>query len=243
MKFAVIGGSGLIGSRVVEKLNAGGHDAVAVSRSTGVDVVSGEGLQAAVADVDVVIDVTNSPTADGAAIAFFQTSTDNLLAASGKAGVGHYVVLSMVGADRVPQQDYSRAKVRQENVLKAGPIPYSIVRATQFMEFVDAILDWTTEGDVVRLPPTLVQPIAAADVAAAVALVAAGSPLNGALDIAGPDVYRLDELGRLTLASRHDGRRVVTDDGAGMFAGIDGDALIARDGARIAATRYVDWLG
>jgi uncharacterized protein YbjT (DUF2867 family) len=167
---------------------------------------------------------------------------DNLLAASDKAGVGHFVILSIVGVDQVPDLDYYRAKVLQENILKAGPIPYSILRATQFMEFMDATLAMTTDGDTVRLPRTAIQPIAAADVASVVAEVATGGPRNGVVDIAGPDVYALDELGRLTLTAENDGRSVVTDDTAGMFAAVHGDVLIAPAGARIAPTHYTDWL-
>ncbi|MGH3620117.1 MAG: SDR family oxidoreductase, partial [Pseudonocardiaceae bacterium] len=242
MKFAVIGGTGLIGSRVVENLNAAGHQAVPHSLSTGVDIITGQGLEAAVAGADVVINLTNSPTFDDASLAFFQTSMDNLLAASEKAGIGHFVTLSIVGVDQVPDLDYYRAKVLQENILRAGPIPYSIVRATQFMEFIDATLSMTTDGDTVHLPRTPIQPIAAADVSSIVAEVAAGSPLNGVVNIAGPDVYPLDELGRLTLTAKSDGRPVVTDDTAGMFAAVHGDVLTAPDDARIAPTHYTDWL-
>ncbi|MCZ0986933.1 SDR family oxidoreductase [Streptomyces diastatochromogenes] len=242
MKFAVIGGTGLIGSRVVKKLNAAGHEAVPHSQSTGVDVITGEGLAEAVADADVLVNLTNSPTFDDASPAFFQTSMDNVLAAAQKGGVGHVVILSIVGADRVPGLDYYRAKVLQEDILKAGPIPYSIVRATQFMEFMDAVLSWTTEGDTVRLPTTPLQLIAAQDVSDTVAEVAAGAPLNGTLEVAGPDVLPLDELGRITLEVHPDGRTVVTDDTAGMFAAVQGDALIARGDARIAPTHYSDWL-
>ena len=179
MKFAVIGGTGLIGSQVVKNLNAAGHEAVPHSQSTGVDVISGQGLDEAVAGADVVVNLTNSPTFDEASRAFFQTSMDNLLASAQKGGVGHFVILSIVGAEQVPELDYYRAKVLQENILAAGPIPYSIVRATQFMEFMDAVLSWTADGDTVRLPATPIQPIAAKDVAGAVAEVAAGAPLNG----------------------------------------------------------------
>lgn len=242
MRFAVIGGTGLIGSRVVENLNAAGHQAVAHSLSTGVDVITGQGLETAVAGVDVVINLTNSPTFDAASLAFFRTSMDNLLAVSGRGGVGHFVILSIVGVDQVPDLDYYRAKVLQEDILKAGPIPYSIVRATQFMEFMDATLSMTADGDTVRLPRTPIQPIAAADVSSVVAEVAAGSPLNGVVNIAGPDVYPLDELGRLTLTSKGDGRRVVTDDTAGMFAVVHGDVLTAPSDARVAPVHYTDWL-
>ncbi|MCN9243738.1 NAD(P)H-binding protein [Streptomyces sp. RY43-2] len=242
MKLAVIGGTGLIGARVVKVLTSAGHEAAPHSHSTGVDVLTGKGLAEAVAGADVVVNLTNSPTFDDASPAFFRTSMDHLLAAAQKIGVGHVVILSIVGADQVPGLDYYRAKVLQEDILKAGPIPYSIVRATQFMEFMDAVLSWTTEGDTVHLPTTPLQPIAAQDVSDAVAEVAVGDPLNGTLDIAGPDVFPLDELGRITLAARPDGRTVVTDDTAGMFAAVHGDALIAKGGARIAPTHYRDWL-
>ncbi|MFC8260640.1 SDR family oxidoreductase [Streptomyces sp. NPDC057291] len=242
MKFAVMGGTGRIGSQVVKKLKASGHEAVPHSLSTGVDIITGQGLDEAVAGVDVVVNLTNSPTFDDASPAFFQTSMDNLLAACRKGGVGHVVILSIVGAEQVPGLDYYRAKVLQENILKAGSIPYSIVRATQFMEFMDSVLAMTTEGDTVRLPPTPIQPIAAQDVSDAVAEVAAGTPLNGILNVAGPDVFPLDELGRITLNARPDGRTVVTDDTAGMFAAAHGDVLTAKGDARIAPTHYADWL-
>ncbi|MFF4867443.1 SDR family oxidoreductase [Streptomyces sp. NPDC001231] len=242
MKCAVIGGTGLIGSQVVKKLKAAGHEAVPLSLSTGVDVISGQGLEEAVAGADVVINLTNSPTFDEASLTFFQTSMDNILAASHKGGVGHVVILSIVGTDQVPDLVYYQAKTLQENILKAGPIPYSIVRATQFMEFIDAILSSTTEGDTVRLPSTPIQPIAAQDVSDTVAEVAAGSPLNSTRNIAGPDVFSLDELGRVTLNARPDGRTVVTDDTAGMFAAVHGDAITAKGDARIAPTHYSDWL-
>ncbi|MFF1649898.1 SDR family oxidoreductase [Streptomyces sp. NPDC058240] len=241
MKFAVIGGTGLIGSQVVKNLNAAGHEAVPHSQSTGVDVLTGQGLDAAVAGADVVVNLTNSPTFDEASPAFFQTSMDNLLAAAHKSGVGHFVILSIVGADQVPELDYYRAKVLQEKLLAAGPIPYSIVRATQFMEFMDAVLSWTADGDTVGLPATPIQPIASKDVANAVAEVAAGAPLNGIRNIAGPEIFSLDELGRITLSRKGDGRTVVTDPTAGMFAVVKGDVLTDKD-AHLAPTRYADWL-
>jgi uncharacterized protein YbjT (DUF2867 family) len=242
MKFAVIGGTGLIGSQVVQNLNAAGHEAVPHSLSTGVDVLTGQGVDAALAGADVVVNLTNSPTFDDASLAFFQTSMDNLLAAAQRAGVGHFVILSIVGVDQVPELDYYRAKTLQEDILKAGPVPYSIVRATQFMEFIDAVLSSTADNDTVRLPRTPLQPVAAADVAATVADVAAGSPVGGTLDLAGPEVYPLDELGRITLAAKGDKRSVTTDDTAGMFAVVHGDVLTAKNGARIAPTHYIDWL-
>jgi uncharacterized protein YbjT (DUF2867 family) len=241
MKCAVIGGTGLIGSQVVTKLNAAGHEAVPHAQSTGVDVISGQGLDEAVAGADVVVNLTNSPTFDEASPAFFRTSMNNLLAAARKGGVGHVVILSIVGADQVPELDYYRAKVLQEDILAAGPIPYSIVRATQFMEFIDAVLSWTTDGDTVRLPATPIQPIASDDVADAVAEVAAGAPLNGVRNIAGPEIFSLDELGRITLSHKGDSRTVVTDPTAGMFAVVKGDVLTDKD-AHLAPTRYADWL-
>jgi uncharacterized protein YbjT (DUF2867 family) len=242
MKIAVIGGTGLIGSKVVKNLNAAGHEALACSPSTGVDITTGKGLDKAVAGADVVVNLTNSPTFDDASLTFFQTSMDNLLAAAQKGGVRHAVILSIVGAEQVPELDYFRAKVLQEDILKAGPIPYSIVRATQFMEFMDAVLTWTTEGDTVRLPATPIQPIAAQDVADAVTEVAAGTPLNGTRDIGGPDVFTLDELGRVTLDARSDSRTVVLDDTAGMYAAVRGDVLTTKGDARLAPTHYTDWL-
>jgi uncharacterized protein YbjT (DUF2867 family) len=241
MKIAVIGGTGLIGSQVVKNLNAAGHEAVPHSQSTGVDIISGRGLEEAVAGVDVVVNLTNSPTFDEASPAFFQTSMDNLLAAARKGGAGHFVILSIVGTDQVPELDYYRAKALQENILAAGPIPYSIVRATQFMDFMDAVLSWTADGDTVRLPATPIQPIASEDVAAAVAEVAAGAPLNGIRSIAGPEIFPLDELGRITLSHKGDSRTVVTDPTAGMFAVVKGDVLTDKN-ARLAPTRYADWL-
>jgi uncharacterized protein YbjT (DUF2867 family) len=241
MKFAVIGGTGLIGSQVVKDLNAAGHEAVPHSPSTGIDVISGKGLDEAVAGADVIVNVTNSPTFDEASAAFFQTSMDNLLAAGRKGGVGHFVILSILGADQVPELDYYRAKVLQEDILAAGPIPYSIVRATQFMEFIDAVMSWTADGDTVRLPATQVQPIASKDVAAAVAEVAAGTPLNGIHNIGGPEIFPLDELGRITLSHKSDDRTVVTDPSAGMFAAVKGDVL-TDEHAHLAPTRYADWL-
>jgi uncharacterized protein YbjT (DUF2867 family) len=242
MKIAVIGGTGLIGSQVVKILNAGGHQAVPHSPSSGVDLLSGRGLPEALNGVDVVVNLTNSPTFDDASPAFFQTTMDNLLAAAATAGVRHAVILSIVGAERVPDLVYYRAKVLQEDILKAGPVPYSIVRATQFFEFVDAALSWTADEHTVRLPATLIQPMAAADVAQAVADVSAGAPLQGTRNVAGPEVFRLDELGKITLAARGDHRTVVTDNTAGLFAAASGDALLAKDGAVIAKTTYRDWL-
>ncbi|MEU1710823.1 NAD(P)H-binding protein [Streptomyces sp. NPDC005706] len=241
MKIAVIGGTGLIGSQVVRNLTAAGHEAVPHSKSTGVDIISGQGLEEATAGADVIVNLTNSPTFDEASLGFFQTSMDNLLAAAHKGGVGHFVILSIVGVDQVPELDYYQAKALQEKILTDGPIPYSIVRATQFMDFMDAVLSWTADADTVRLPATPIQPIASKDVATAVAEVATGTPLNGIRNIAGPEVFTLDEVGRITLAHKGDHRTVVTDPTAGMFAVVKGDVLTDTD-AHLAPTRYTDWL-
>ncbi|MEV6231327.1 NAD(P)H-binding protein [Saccharopolyspora shandongensis] len=242
MKIAVIGGTGLIGSQVVKILNASGHEAVPHSPSTGLDLLSGQGLPEALDKADVVVNLTNSPTFDEASLEFFQKTMDNLLAAAEAAGVGHAVVLSIVGADQVPGLVYYRAKVLQEDILKAGSVPYSIVRATQFFEFIDAVLSWTADEKTVRLPATRVQPMAAAEVARAVADVAVGTPLQGTRDVAGPEVFTLDELGKIALAARGDHRTVLTDDSAGMFAAAPGDVLIAKNDAVITKTSYRDWL-
>jgi uncharacterized protein YbjT (DUF2867 family) len=242
MKIAVIGGTGLIGSQVVKILKAGGHEAVPHSPSTGVDLLSGQGLPQALSGASVVVNLTNSPTFDDASPAFFQKTMDNLLAAAQAAGVGHAVILSIVGAELVPDLVYYRAKVLQEDILRSGPVPYSIVRVTQFFEFIDAAMSWTADEKTVRLPATLIQPIASADVSQAVAGVSAAAPLQGTRNFAGPEIFALDELGRITLAARGDHRTVVTDSSAGLFAAVTGDALIAKDGAVIARTTYREWL-
>ncbi|MFI7669872.1 SDR family oxidoreductase [Nocardia sp. NPDC049526] len=241
MKIAVIG-TGLIGSQVVQKLTAAGHDATGHSRSTGIDLLTGDGLDEALRGAEVVVDVANSPTFDEASLDFFRTSVPHLLTAAQAAGVRHIVTLSIVGVDQVPDLVYYRAKTLQQDLVEAGPIPYSIVRATQFMEFVVASLDWTTDGDVVRLPATAIQPISSAEVAAAVAEVAAGAPLRGTRNIGGPEVFPLDELGRITLEVTGDNRRVVTDETAGLFAAVKGDVLTTPEGAHLAATHFRDWL-
>ncbi|MFI7211431.1 SDR family oxidoreductase [Micromonospora maritima] len=242
MKIVVVGGTGLIGSQVVRKLSEAGHDAVPAALSTGVDLISGQGLDEVLAGAEVVVNVANSPTFDEASLEFFRTSMGNLLAAGRRAGVGHQVVLSIVGVDQVPQLDYYRAKTLQEELLRDSGTPWSVVRATQFFEFVDAILSWTSDDSTVRLPATPVQPMAAADVVDAVVDVATGAPLNGIRNVAGPDEFTLDELGRVTLAARHDDRTVVVDGAAGMFAVVDGDVLVAGPDARLAPTHYADWL-
>ncbi|WP_372352240.1 SDR family oxidoreductase [Streptomyces sp. KL116D] len=242
MRFTVIGGTGLIGSQLVDTLRAGGHDVLPVSLSTGVDLLTGEGLDGALEGTDTVVNVTNSPTFDQDSPAFFRTTMGNLLAAGDRAGVRHQVILSIVGVDQVPQLDYYRAKTLQEELLRQGPTPYSIVRATQFFEFMEPTMSWTSDERTVRLPATRIQPIATADVVAALADVATAAPLDGILDVAGPDVFTLDELGRRTLAARKDDRTVVTDPSAGLFAAVTGDELIAGPGARLTPTHYADWL-
>jgi uncharacterized protein YbjT (DUF2867 family) len=232
----------LIGSQVVRKLTDAGHEAVPAARSTGVDLITGEGLDRALEGAAVVIDVSNSPTFDAASLDFFRTSMTNLLAAGERAGVRHQVVLSIVGVDQVPQLDYYRAKTLQEDLLGQGPTPYSIVRATQFFEFVDAVLSWTSDGDTVRLPSTPLQPIAAAEVVDTIVDVSTGTPLGGIRNIAGPDVFALDELGRITLAARRDARTVILDENAGLFGAVTGDVLTAGPEAHLAPTHYRDWL-
>jgi uncharacterized protein YbjT (DUF2867 family) len=242
MKVTVIGGTGLIGSQVVGKLTAAGHQAVPAALSTGLDLITGQGLDQALERAEVVVNVANSPTFDQASVDFFRTSMTNLLAAGERAGVAHQVILSIVGVDQVPQLVYYRAKTLQEDLLRHGPAPYSIVRATQFFEFMNAAVSETSDDTTVRLPSTRLQPIAAADVAGAVTDVAAGTPLQGIRNIAGPDVFPLGELGRLTLAAQHDNRTVITDDKAGTFAGITGDVLTAGPDAHLAPTHYQDWI-
>ena len=244
MKIVVIGGTGLIGSRLVEKLRGEGHDTLPASPDTGVNAITGVGLAEAVEGAQVVVDVANAPAWDDEAVlGFFQTSARNLLAAEAAAGVGHHVTLSVLGADRVPDSGYLRAKVAQEEVVKAGALPYTIVRATQFFEFIGRIADSNTEGDTVRLPPVHVQPEAADDVVSTLADVAVGAPLNDTVELAGPEAFRLDELARVFLEATDDGRRVTADTHARYFgAELDDRSLIPGDDARIASTTLEDWL-
>jgi uncharacterized protein YbjT (DUF2867 family) len=244
MKIVVIGGSGLIGSKVVEKLRKAGHDPLAAAPETGVDMLTGEGLAEAFEGAQVVVDVANAPAWDDAAVLdFFQTSSRNVLSAEEAAGVGHHVTLSVVGADRLPDSGYLRAKLAQEELVKAGPIPYTIVRATQFFEFIGRIADSSTDGDTVRLSPALVQPEAADDVASTVAEVAAGAPLNDTVELAGPEAFPLDELARRFLAAGDDPRHVAADVHARYFgAELDDRSLTPGEAARIAPTRFEDWL-
>jgi uncharacterized protein YbjT (DUF2867 family) len=242
MKLVVIGGTGLVGSQVVRKLTAAGHEVVPAAPDTGVDLISGKGLDQALEGADVVINVANSPTFDAASLDFFRTSMSNLLSACERAGVRHQVILSIVGVDQVPRLDYYRAKALQEDLLRHGLTPYSIVRATQFFEFMEPAISMTSDASTVRLPATPIQPIATADVVDALVEVATGAPLNGIRNVAGPDVFRLDELGRVTLAAHHDDRTVITDDQAGMFAAVAGNVLTAGPQTRLAPTHYRDWI-
>jgi uncharacterized protein YbjT (DUF2867 family) len=244
MKIVVIGGTGLIGSNLVDKLRRDGHEPVAAAPNTGVNALTGEGLAEAVEGAQVVVDVANAPVWDDQAVLdFFQTSTGNLLAAETVAGVGHHVTLSVVGAERLPDSGYLRAKVAQEDLVKAGPVPYTIVRATQFFEFIGRIADTATDGDTVRLSPALIQPEAAADVSSTLADVAVGAPLNDTIELAGPEAFPLDELARRFLSASDDPRRVTADVHARYFGTeLDDRSLTPGDDARIAPTRFEDWL-
>jgi len=244
MKIVVMGGSGLIGSKLVTKLRDRRHETRAASPASGVNMVTGQGLAAALEGASVVVDVSNSPSFDDAAVLeFFQTSTRNLLAAESAAGVGHHVALSVVGAERLPDSGYLRAKVAQEKLIEDSSIPYSIVRATQFFEFVGRIADEATSGNTVRLAHVFIQPMAAEDVASALADLTVRPPVNGIIEIAGPQQFHLDELVRSTLRERHDPREVITDPRAPYYgAELHERALIPAAGARLAKIRFGDWL-
>jgi uncharacterized protein YbjT (DUF2867 family) len=244
MRIVVIGGSGLIGSKLVSKLRQDGHDALPASPGSGVDTITGEGLAAALDGAQAVVDVANAPAwEDAAVLDFFQTSSRNLLSAEAAAGVAHHVALSVVGADRLPESGYLRAKLAQEELVKAGPVPYTIVRATQFFEFIGGIADSSTDGDVVRLSPALVQPEAADDVASTLADVAVGAALNDTVELAGPEAFPLDELARRFLGARGDPRKVIADVHARYFgAELSDHSLVPGDDARIAPTHFEDWL-
>jgi uncharacterized protein YbjT (DUF2867 family) len=244
MKIVVIGGTGLIGSKLVEKLRADGHEVLAAAPETGVDVITGAGLGEAFERAQVVVDVANAPAWDDAAVMeFFETSSHHVLSAEKDAGVGHHVLLSVVGAERLPESGYLRAKVAEEEAVKAGPIPYTIVRATQFFEFIGRIADSGTEGDVVRLSPALVQPEAADDIVSTLRDVAVSPPLNDTIELAGPEAFPLDELARRFLDASGDAREVTADPHALYFgAELDDRSLTPGDDARIAPTRFEDWL-
>jgi uncharacterized protein YbjT (DUF2867 family) len=244
MKIVVIGGSGLIGSKLVTKLREHGHEVVAASPKSGVDTLTGEGLAEALKGASVVVDVTNSPSwEDAAVLKFFETSTRNQLAHEATAGVGHHVALSVVGTERLLESGFFRAKMAQENLIKSSAIPYSIIRATQFFEFVNGIADFSTEGNKVRLPTALIQPMAADDVASAVSRIAVGSPVNGTVEVGGPEKFRLDELVRQGLAARNDPREVVAEPQARYYGVELGErTLVPGDDARLGETRFETWL-
>jgi uncharacterized protein YbjT (DUF2867 family) len=244
MKIVVIGGSGLIGSKLVTRLQAGGHEAVAASPNSGVNTLTGQGLAEALIGASVVVDVSNSPSfEDAAVLAFFETSTRNLLTYEAAAGVGHHVALSVVGTERLSGSGYFRAKIAQEKLITASSIPYSIVRATQFFEFIKGIADAATGGDTARVAPVLIQPMAADDVASAVARIAIGTPVNGTVEVAGPDQFRLDELIRHRLRAYDDPRKVLADPHARYFgAALSDRTLVPGDDARLGDTRFDDWL-
>jgi uncharacterized protein YbjT (DUF2867 family) len=245
MKIVVIGGSGLIGSKVVTKLGEHGREAVAASPNTGVNTLTGEGLADVLAGASVAIDVSNSPSfEDTAVMEFFQTSTRNLLAAEATAGVRHHVALSVVGTERLPDSGYFRAKVAQERLIENSSIPFSLVHATQFFEFVQSIADGATEGNVVRMAPVLFQPVAGDDVAQVVGRTAVRSPLNGRVELAGPEQYRMDEFFRMVLADQQDPREVVTDERARYFgAELSERSLVPLGEAILGETRYAEWHG
>jgi uncharacterized protein YbjT (DUF2867 family) len=244
MKIVVIGGSGLIGSKLVNKLREYGHEAVAASPKSGVDTLTCEGLAEVLKGAAVVVDVTNSPSwEDAAVMKFFETSTRNQLAHEAAAGVGHHVALSVVGTERLLASGFFRAKMAQENLIKASSIPYTIIRATQFFEFVKGIADLSTEGNKVRLPSALIQPMAADDVASAVGRIATGAPVNGMVEIGGPEKFRLDELVRKYLAANKDSREVVTDPKARYYGiEVSEKTLVPDDGARLGETCFETWL-
>jgi uncharacterized protein YbjT (DUF2867 family) len=244
MKVVIIGGSGLIGSKLVTRLREQGHEAVPASPDTGVNTLTGEGLAEVLAGAAVVVDVSNSPSfEDAAVLKFFETSTSNLLAAEAAAGVGHHVALSVVGSDRAPDSGYLRAKIAQEKLIRNSPIPYSIVRATQFFEFLRRIADEATDGNTVRIAPVLFQPIAAEDVAKAVGRVAVSTPVNGIVEIAGPQEFRFDEFIRLGLGARRDPRVVIADPHARYFGTELGERTLVPDAdARLGEIRFEDWL-
>jgi uncharacterized protein YbjT (DUF2867 family) len=244
MKIVVIGGSGLIGTKLVKNLRQNGHEVVAASRSMGVNTLTGEGLADAFAGAAVVVDVANSPSfEDKPVMDFFETAGRNVHAAEIVAGVGHHVVLSVVGTDRMLASGYFRAKMAQEKLIKASKIPYTIVRATQFFEFVGAIAQGATDGETVRVSPAMMQPIVSDDVAAILADVAVAKPLNGTIDIAGPEPIRMDELVRQFLTANRDSRKVTTDARAGYFGTeVNDQSLTPGANPRLGSTRFAHWL-
>src|SRR4051794_28314878 len=248
MKIVVIGGTGLIGSKLFYKLQEDGHEAGAASPKSGVNSITGDGLADALKGASVVVDVTNSPSwEDAAVLRFFESSTRNLLAYEAAAGVGHHVALSVVGTERLLESGFFRAKLAQENLIKASKNPYTIVRATQFFEFIKQIVDHSTEGNIVRMPPALIQPMAADDVASAVARIATDPPVNGTIEIGGPEQFPLDELARRFLAAHPDPRqtqREVISDPQGRYYGLQVSerALVPENNAQLGETRFQTWL-
>lgn len=244
MKIVVIGGSGLSGKKLVSVLGERGHQVVAASPSSGVNTVTGEGLGSVLVDADVVVDVTNSPSfEDAAVLEFFEKSSRNLLAAEADASVGHHVVLSVVGADRLPDSGYMRAKVDQEQLIKSAEIPYTILRATQFFEFIGVIAQSATEGQTVRLPSAFIQPVLSDDVVTALVDITLGEPANGIVELAGPDRLRFDQLINRFLSANHDTRQVVADNHARYFgAKLNEQSLVPEGNSPIGSTRFEDWL-
>jgi uncharacterized protein YbjT (DUF2867 family) len=244
MKIVVIGGSGLIGSRLVARVREQGNEAVAASPDSGVNTVTGEGLAEALKGASVVVDVSNSPSwEDAAVMTFFETSTRNLLNYEATAGVGHHIALSVVGTDRLSESGYFRAKIAQEKLIKGSSIPYSIVHATQFFEFLKGLADISTSGNQVRLPHVLFQPMAADDVASALARIAVGPPVNGTVEIGGPEQFRVDDLVRRRLAALKDPREVIADPDA-LYSGakISERTLLPGNNARLGETRFETWV-
>lgn len=244
MKIVVIGGTGLIGSKLVNKLREHGHEAVAAAPNTGVNTLTGEGLAEVLKGASVAVDVSNSPSwEDSAVLKFFETSTRNLLTYEAAAGIGHHVALSVVGTDQMSESGYFRAKIAQEKLVKESPVPYTIIHATQFFEFLKGLADISMEGGKVHLPPVQFQPMAADDVASATARVAVDPPVNGIVEIGGPEQFRLDELVRRRLASLNDPREVITDPEA-LYSGakINEKTLVPGNNARLGETRFETWL-
>ncbi|MGI5459957.1 SDR family oxidoreductase [Streptomyces sp. CA-249302] len=244
MKVVVIGGTGLIGSKVVARLGEHGHEAIAASPNTGVNTLTGEGLAEVLQGAEVVVDVSNSPSfADEDVMEFFRTSTTNLLKAEAEAGVPHHVALSVVGTDRLQGSGYFRAKQVQEDLIKASGLPYSIVHATQFFEFAKGLADGVTVGDTVHLPDAKIQPMVSDDVAAAVARASVGAPVNGTVEVGGPEAFQLEEFIRMGLSATDDPRKIVTDPEATYWgAPLEENTLLPGAGAHIAETRFADWL-
>ncbi|MGY6019933.1 SDR family oxidoreductase [Streptomyces spinosirectus] len=244
MKVVVIGGTGLIGSKLVGKLKEHGHEAVAAAPNTGVNTLTGEGLAEVLEGAPVVVDVSNSPSfADDAVMEFFRTSTTNLLKAEAEAGVRHHVALSVVGTDRLQESGYFRAKQVQEDLIKASGIPFTIVHATQFFEFAKGLADGVTEGDTVRLPAAKIQPMVSDDVAAAVGRATMGDPVGGVVEVGGPEAFELEEFIRMGLAAEDDPRKIVTDPQARYWgAELEENTLLPGPDAQLAGTRFADWL-